>query len=360
MTQDNAHLNHKATQVDNDEIDLFELVANLWKEKIIIIVCTVLATVIAIAYAVMAAPIYQSQAAVLPPRVSDIVALNPEPQKEDEVLLRPISTSQVFALFTQILTSSTLKNKFYEDLFLPSLSDEERNKPAESLRKAFAKVIDVKRAEQNEQQDLVTITLPKEAKMTQEWANLYITMAGDITKNILIKDRSSEVENIVQALTIDIQLLREQAKLERESEIARLTEAYNIAREIGIFEPQKPEGKMMEEGAAYIDRNLPYLRGANALAAQLNVLKQRKNDDPFIEELSNLQRQLNFYQSLQFKPELIKTYTFDQPAELPDFPIKPKKSLIVVIGFLIGGMMGIGIALVRVMIRNRREIANAM
>ena len=345
----------QAQKVDTDEIDLFELASNLWREKWIIIAFTVVATIIAIIYALMATPIYQTKAEALPPRISDIVALNPEPQQEDTVLLKPLKTSDVFNLFSQVLNSASLRNEFYEAVYLPSLTEEARNKPAEALRKELGKIVEVKLSSKSDEPDVVTVTLPNDPNKAQEWANLYITMAGDKARNSLVQDRSAEVANIVSALTTNIGLLRSQAKMEREREIARLSEAYYIAKEIGIEEPQKPDGKMLEEGANYIDRNLPYLRGTKALAAQLYVLQNRKDDDPFIPELSNLQQQLNFYQSLQFNSKQVSAYTFDHPAELPDFPIKPKKSLIVVIGFLLGGMIGVGVALVRVMIRNRRE-----
>ena len=44
----------------SDEIDLFELIADLWKEKWIIISTTLIAGIIAVAYALLATPIYQS------------------------------------------------------------------------------------------------------------------------------------------------------------------------------------------------------------------------------------------------------------------------------------------------------------
>lgn len=338
--------------IDNDEIDLFELAGNLWKEKVVIIAFTVVATIIAIAYALMATPVYQSTAGVLPPRVSDVVALNP-PQSDSK--LSNLSTKDVYRVFTQTLESSTLRDQFYQEVFLPSLTESERAKPAEALRKMLAQTITVKVDDKGSNLDEVIVTLKKDPKTAQEWANRYIEMAGDLSTSELIENREAEVKNIVANIVNTISILRRQAKVEREREIVRLTEAYHIAKAIGIHEPQKPEGKVMEEGANYVDRNLLYLRGSNALKAQLEMLQQRKNDDPFIPQLAYLQQQLDFYESLQFKPADIAVYTFDQPALLPDFPIKPKKKLIVIIGFLLGGMIGVGVALVRIVVRNRRE-----
>ena len=46
--------------------------------------------------------------------------------------------------------------------------------------------------------------------------------------------------------------------------------------------------------------------------------------------------------------------TIDELAEVPVKPIKPKKSLIVAIGALLGGMLGIFIALIKAAIRKRK------
>ncbi|MOA51848.1 hypothetical protein D3C78_1750450 [compost metagenome] len=46
--------------------------------------------------------------------------------------------------------------------------------------------------------------------------------------------------------------------------------------------------------------------------------------------------------------------TLDSAAEVPETPIKPKKLLIFAIGLILGGMLGIFIALVRSMLRKNR------
>jgi chain length determinant protein (polysaccharide antigen chain regulator) len=47
-------------------------------------------------------------------------------------------------------------------------------------------------------------------------------------------------------------------------------------------------------------------------------------------------------------------FTLDSAAEVPETPVKPKKSLIVALGIVLGGMLGAFIALIRVLIRRGR------
>lgn len=52
------------------------------------------------------------------------------------------------------------------------------------------------------------------------------------------------------------------------------------------------------------------------------------------------------------KPESI--YRLEQAAQLNPHPIKPKKPLILAIGLVLGGMLGVFIALIRSMLRKDR------
>ena len=66
------------------------------------------------------------------------------------------------------------------------------------------------------------------------------------------------------------------------------------------------------------------------------------------------QEQLSFLKTVEVRPENVSVFTLDSAAEVPETPIKPKKSLIVALGIVLGGMLGVFIALVRVLIRRGR------
>ena len=50
-----------------DEIDLFELAQLIWQEKLTVIFVTVLVTALAVAYALLAKPVYETEVTLLPP-----------------------------------------------------------------------------------------------------------------------------------------------------------------------------------------------------------------------------------------------------------------------------------------------------
>lgn len=342
---------HNISIPQNDEIDLFELIFNLWKEKWIIILLTILATAGAVAYALLAVPSYQAKAGVLAPQVRDIVELN----KGDGEYLPNVSTGEAYNRFLRALQSVELKNQFYEQVFLPSLTEEEKELTREALRRKFNTMVSIKEGEKKGYYEVSVVH--DNAAIAQEWANLYINAAGQLAKAHLLQDRVAEIRHKQETLTTDIELRRSRAKDEREYEITRLEEALNIANAIGIEEPLKPEGKSTADGASYVDRNLLYMRGAKALSSQLELLKNREDDDAFIPGLPKLLSDLKFYNSITINADAISLFTFDAPAEMPETPVKPKKKLIVIIGFLLGGMLGVGVALLRIMLRNRKQQA---
>ncbi|RFQ16273.1 chain-length determining protein, partial [Pseudomonas sp. ATCC 13867] len=119
--------------------------------------------------------------------------------------------------------------------------------------------------------------------------------------------------------------------------------------------PQVTAGKTSSDGdlAEFMDGNLMYMRGAKAIGAELTVLEQRKNDDPFIPELRGLENQMAFLRGVDVNPDNVSVYTLDSSAEVPQTPIKPKKALIVALGLVLGGMLGVFVAFIRTILLRR-------
>ncbi|MCY1539219.1 hypothetical protein D9M68_747970 [compost metagenome] len=83
------------------------------------------------------------------------------------------------------------------------------------------------------------------------------------------------------------------------------------------------------------------------------MLEQRKNDDPFIVELRGLENQMEFLNRVDVNPDNVSVYTLDSSAEIPQTPIKPKKAPILLLGLVLGGMLGVFVALIRIILPRR-------
>jgi chain length determinant protein (polysaccharide antigen chain regulator) len=167
---------------------------------------------------------------------------------------------------------------------------------------------------------------------------------------------SSELDIRIRSVERRIASLRSTAQQRREDRIAILKEALVVARAVGMDSPQVTAGRTSsnEELSEFIDGSLTYMRGAKAIEAEMKVLEARESDDPFIPELRSSQEQLSFLKTVEVRPENVSVFTLDSVAEVPETPIKPKKSLIVALGIVLGGMLGVFVALIKVLIRRGR------
>ena len=84
-----------------------------------------------------------------------------------------------------------------------------------------------------------------------------------------------------------------------------------------------------------------YYRGYRALNAEINILKNRKSDDPFISGLRDLQEKLVLLTSIKIETEGQHAVTVDQAAYPQKNRIKPNRRLIVSLSTVFGLFLGI-------------------
>ncbi|MDM7857445.1 LPS O-antigen chain length determinant protein WzzB [Thiopseudomonas acetoxidans] len=339
------------TAPDADEIDLFELFQSIWQEKILIVIITAVVTGLALFYALAATPIYQTQATLVPPPAYAIQGYN-EGRMEAfrNTGVKELTANEVYSIFKTNLNSSQLRNAFFEEVYLPSLSAEQQKNSRESLLKTFNRILSVKQGDAKTNPNLYLVSAeldnPTEAA---DWVKQYIARAITAAKLEIENNIEAEQRVHIDALTVKTNSLLAIAKREREDQVNLLKEALYIAESIGL------ENKASLGGNRYIDNDLIYTRGAKTLRAQLDVLQKRTSDEPFIAGFRELNTQLELLRAYKLDDTNVSVVTIDEAAEVPATPIKPNKKLIVAIGIVLGGMLGVFAALIRSAIRKRKN-----
>lgn len=193
----------------------------------------------------------------------------------------------------------------------------------------------------------------------------------------------------------ELAALREELKVRRQNRIMQLDEAITIATALGIKKPATPSSLANETRTSgsvirtevNSQQNPLYFMGTEALNAerdalmarenddftsgriveintalkllehnrQIEVLQARENEDLFLAELAENRKEIYRLKSLQVNMDKLNLVRVDQAAVEPTAPIKPKKSLIVAVGIVLGGMLGVFAALIRSMIRKRKN-----
>lgn len=209
-----------------------------------------------------------------------------------------------------------------------------------------------------------------------------------------------EADSLKRArLQDELKALRQQLKTLRDNRIAQLDEAIRIAKTLGISKPTTPsalgESERLSQGSVIRtevnNQQIPlYFMGSDALEAERNALLQRRSDDftepriaqiakelqllahnrqiemlnqrededLFLKDLAVWRGEAARLRAFNFEVEKLKLVSVDQVAVEPLQPIKPKTALILALGVILGGMLGLFIALLRNLLLRKPERLN--
>ena len=413
-------MNEYPPSTQNDEIDLFQLIENLWKEKLLIILITFSFVIAGGLYAFLKTPTYQahvSLAELKPEITSQLKSLRLYP----EITTKPLLTEYVGLLnnssFRQqfidsadkenkqlyLASSTTNQQKIFSQRF--SYTDYSVNKKNTALHpySATFKAPSPELASSELQRYLdaaeaqlyTTLTKRHTSILNQKREHLiHLIKTARTQAEAHRKDRIVVLETAheLNKLRIHSQLNASKAsyRATTKDRIARLNSAILTAEILNIKKPvalsDLNENIKKNVAIELNNSNSPlYLRGTELLNAELQEvsnrskdyypspeirklekelllltqnheieqLKARKDDSPFNEELKTLKAQLA---ALEYETFPTITLQFNtSPALAEASPIAPKKLLILALSIIIGCMIGIITALIKISINNRRE-----
>jgi chain length determinant protein (polysaccharide antigen chain regulator) len=335
----------------SDEIDLIELVRGLWAQKWLILGVTLLVTAGAGAYAFLSKPVYEAKLFIMPPTQNSIAELNYGRGRSTE--LEPYSIKHIYDVFARNLQGESLRQTFFNEVYLPSLDDAQRKGALDRLYERFSRQLTIK-GPGKDTPDRFSVTVQGgDPAQATEWAKAYVQRASDAAESELIKNVTAEASVRARNLEQRIVSLRENAQRVREDRIQQLREALKIAEAIGLKTPAMNSTAAVDI-TVETGNKLDYQRGSQALAAEVEALESRSSDDAFIPDLRSLQMRYSFYRKLGVNSEVISVYRQDGRVEVPESPIKPKKIFILIVGFMVGLFSSVFIALIRfVLMRDR-------
>ncbi|QGA49104.1 LPS O-antigen chain length determinant protein WzzB [Pseudomonas brassicacearum] len=336
-----------------NEIDLIALARGLWGQKWLILAVTLLVTAGAAAYAYLSKPVYEAKLFIMPPTQNGIAELNYGRGKSTELDL--YSIKHVYDVFVRNLQSESLRQAFFNEVYLPSLDESERKGALDRLYERFSREL-VTRGAGKGTADRYSVTVQGEDPVrATEWAKAYVARASEAAESELIKNVTAEAAVRARNLEQRIVGLRETAQRLREDRIQQLREALKIAEAIGLTSPSINSTAAVDI-TVETGNKMDYQRGSKALAAEVKALESRTSDDAFISDLRSLQMRYSFYRKLNIDPESISVYRQDGSVEVPQSPIKPRKALILLLGIIAGGVLGGFIALIRfAVVRGKKQ-----
>ena len=180
-----------------------------------------------------------------------------------------------------------------------------------------------------------------------EWLNKYVDVVTSKTTQQLIQGPDVELKRKKINISNKIASKRKIARDRRLDRIVHLQEAFEIAQAADVVNSQ------VNQAANKL--NMMYMRGTKAISREILILNTRKSDDPFIRGLNDLKQELDYLERVKIDEETIHPVRIDQRAVVPATPIKPKKTLVMTIAIVLGGMLGVFSAFIRHAIKKRTK-----
>jgi chain length determinant protein (polysaccharide antigen chain regulator) len=323
-----------------EEISLFELWRILVRQWKVVGVIAALSVLGAVAYVLLATPIYEAEAIVRPPESKYVEILNiPE--------ISTITNADIFAKFIGNLKSSSLRQQFFaENPRFSSLLQQFADKKPQFLRDNLPKIREGTKTETG----LVFLTLQgHDAKLVADWLNGFILLVEKKTTDDFVAGVEAKITNLKKEIENQLQVLRAIAGQRRLDRVVLLEEQIAIARAAKIFDRQLSgyatvESQGVEVAEDTLQRPM-YMRGVKELTAEREALEKRKNDEPFIAGLRDKQELLDqltaSLQQFQAAGAIARAVSVDQPAIEDRRPVKPRRMLVLALGVVLGGCIGV-------------------
>lgn len=311
---------------DPEQIDLIDLVVQLWRGKVTIIASIMIILVLSVVYLLVAKEKWTSTAIVTQPDVAQIATYNTALK-----VLYPDTSINVVDVQNRVVSRFSSA--------LSALSNElENQEKAETL--TIEQVI--------KGRDLpIQITyVGSSAEEAQKTLAQYIQKIDEQVADELHLDLNDNIKQQILTLSSSLETQETVAEEQRTLRLKQIKEALKYAQEADIVKPQQQQPQDVTQDTLF-------LLGSEGLSAMIKNEASRPLAFPgnYYQTKNNL---LDI-ERIKVDPKTIHAYRYVMKPDLPIRRDSPKRAIVLVLAVLLGGMIGSGIVLGRNALREYRN-----
>ncbi|MBA0035095.1 LPS O-antigen chain length determinant protein WzzB [Pantoea sp. BIGb0393] len=322
-------ISQQALYNNDDEVDLIDIIVQLWKGKLIILAAMVLTVALSLVYLSVVKEKWTSKAIVTLPSAGQVANYN-------------ATLSTLYAQNPQDKPSITdLQNQMFTrfNSSMSALSGSLAN-----LEKPLTLRIDQVNKGSND--SLAISFVAETARQAQEQLTKYISAVNedvvddyglDLKKNLGIK--AKELSNILDAH-------KQIAINKKQHRIDVINQALKVAKQSGINKSQLNQ-------AEYLSDDTLYLLGSDALNAM--IVNEATKPLDFDDDYYNAERALLAVTHVQIQTDNLQSFRYIAKADLPLRRDSPKKTLTVLLALILGGVLGSSIVIGRNVVKGYRN-----
>lgn len=308
---------------DPEQIDLVGLAMELWRGKTIIIASLGIVLILAVAYLFMAKEKWVSTAILADPDTTQVdlyynalYQIGTDKKQTDKTDTATASIVDMGILYNVAL--STLSNTLDNQNEVEKLTIGPVNKGNDFP-------IQVRYVSGNAKEAQQKLTQYLEQVNSIVATELYTALKGSIDQRIVMQEASLKNQTLV-------------AEEQRTERLNQIKEALKYAEAANITKPQVLQ-------AQYVTQDTMFLLGSDGLKAMI----QNESTRPlgYSDKYYSTKNNLLDLQHLNIDPKMIHTMRYIMKPDLPVRRDSPKRTIVLALAVLLGGMIGAGIVLGR-------------
>ncbi len=348
MTRMNDGVNDNGN-VNDDEIDLFDLIDDIWSHKRWVFIGLFTTLILAGLYLFKATPIYQTKSKIKSATASDLIEIS-RPQLADIFTIDvkgAFSSAQVALLSTEYL-KDFYQLRLDEIKVIPGIYNE--GLTLEQNFNQMSQQFSVKTSGTKDSEPFVEVSLKSpEPELATGMLNKYVEYALSRGLKDIYDTMQSKVSGRIEALNYKADIMREGYLGDKARRILELKEAAVIAVAIGQVDPVYRNMDLMGGQVPPL-----YMLGSKAIKAEIKALESReliakdlpRGEDHFIKGLPAILLEVDSLKALKVDLNKIHLARVDELAVMPVKPIKPRKLLIMALALVAGLFVGLFMALI--------------
>jgi len=337
----------------DDEIDLVELIASLWRGRVQVLVVMFIALLVAAGYLLVMPSEYVVEAQVSHPNsleLAELVVLTLEPSDDLSASSKSFySPKEVFVTAQRELVSRATQREFVLSV---NESMEGANEPLDF--DSFSGGLEV--VPQKIGKAGTGLFLVRLRCQDEEWCaglvNDYVDFVHDKVRGALVADMLSLLSSEARRVEESMSHLRENHRQAVGDGLKRLDGMVRVARDMGWAEPNS--------SILASDKVVPrYYEGYRVLEGDRARLATQLDDEVFIAGLRPKQRHLRSIESDVSRIAEVKSQV--SVLDVVDYayptgkPVAPNKKLVILLALILGGMAGVVLVFVRYGIESYRS-----
>ncbi len=329
------------------DISLIDLVRLIRAKQRILYLSVLFFVLLAGLYLMFFPDKFKVEARLLPASNQDLILLNPQLLITDKILW-PVTPTYAKEVFIRHFNAYKNRKAFFDQKQLARYFSGEDQPDPEAIQALFKLHFDQRlKLVAKDKKSMMQATLKLgNAEKAAELLNQYLVFVNTAAVTELCADTLTVLNATKHGMERTIEAKLKLGMTLKEDRIAVLSEAIRIAKELDIERGAVPAFAESNYGGGFAVENYNqaialYMRGRRALQAELDVLQQRKNNEPFIPGLRQLQERLSYLNEIEVDPETIRAVTIDRLATVPDSPSNKPVVVTIAVALLLGLIVGL-------------------